>query len=88
MKIVNRVIAGLVICGLTLTGCTTGVIDTEIIQESSWALRANADDALVDEQNVEFGTYPNPQALKWMMVTLHADGELCADDGTKAKKRG
>jgi len=83
VKIQNGIIAGLVVVSLTLTGCTTGVSDTGIIEESSWSLRANADDALVDEQNVQFGVYPNPKALKWMNVTLQVDGKLCADDGTK-----
>ncbi|MCC6749964.1 MAG: hypothetical protein IT371_20025 [Deltaproteobacteria bacterium] len=54
------------------------------IGDTSWKLTSLPDQALVDEQHVQFGSYPNPRAVQWMKVTLQQDGRLCANDGTKS----
>lgn len=66
---------------LALVGCSGGVID--LIEDSTWSLRANVDEALIDDQHAEFGIYPNPHGVKQMTVMLQDDGQVCADDGQK-----
>ena len=69
------------IASLAVGGCT-GVIQPELpIDSVSWTLWANADDALVDKENVGFGNYPNPRRVNSMRVELKNDGRICADDG-------